>query len=242
VKARLTPYFNQLIYDACLKAFWRRRAFAKFLRDCGVPDRLLALWSADESKRDLLDRLFDDLPRSESGQITLLKMAQSLIEMKTFPDLTNWEDSSLKMKQASEAVERLRRHHKDQEERIRNEADVRAAKGRFREHQEKVAQSQLTLQALNERLNGLGASLGTVEAGYAFQDWFYDLADFSEVTNRRPYVDKGRQVDGTLTISGTTYLVELKFTGMQAGSTDIDSLYKKVTSKADNTMGIMVSI
>jgi hypothetical protein len=37
-------------------------------------------------------------------------------------------------------------------------------------------------------------------------------------------------------------LVELKFTTEQASATDIDIFHKKVTTKADNTMGIMVSI
>ena len=36
--------------------------------------------------------------------------------------------------------------------------------------------------------------------------------------------------------------MELKFTGAQAAATDIDSLRSKVDDKADNTMGIMVSI
>lgn len=36
--------------------------------------------------------------------------------------------------------------------------------------------------------------------------------------------------------------MELKFTGGQSGATDIDSIYKKVITKADNTMGVMVSI
>ncbi len=91
-------------------------------------------------------------------------------------------------------------------------------------------------------MNGLGRELGTQDAGYKFQDWFYDLLDFSEIANRKPYVHNGRQIDGSLTVSGTTYLVELKFTADQAGAPDIDTFYKKVISKADNTMGIMVSI
>lgn len=66
--------------------------------------------------------------------------------------------------------------------------------------------------------------------------------DFSEITNRKPYVHGGRQIDGSLTLDGTTYLIELKFTATQADAADIDTFFKKVTSKADNTMGIMVSI
>jgi hypothetical protein len=45
-----------------------------------------------------------------------------------------------------------------------------------------------------------------------------------------------------ITVEGTTYLVELKFTGTQSDATDIDSLHKKVSGKADNTMGVMFSI
>ena len=76
--------------------------------------------------------------------------------------------------------------------------------------------------------------------GY-MQRRFYDLLDFSEIPNRKPYVHNGRQIDGSLTVSGTTYLVELKLTTEQAGATDIDTFHK-VTTKADNTMGAMVSI
>jgi len=36
--------------------------------------------------------------------------------------------------------------------------------------------------------------------------------------------------------------VELKFTAEQAGATDIDTFFKKVHDKADNTMGLMVSM
>jgi hypothetical protein len=45
-----------------------------------------------------------------------------------------------------------------------------------------------------------------------------------------------------VTVEGTTYLVELKFTQIQSGATDIDSLLAKLTNVADNTMGIMVSM
>ena len=38
---------------------------------------------------------------------------------------------------------------------------------------------------------------------------------FCEVDHRRPYVTEGRQIDGSITVDGTTYLVELKFTAQQ---------------------------
>lgn len=91
-------------------------------------------------------------------------------------------------------------------------------------------------------MKDLATGLGTQQAGYDFQDWFYDLMDFFEVQNRRPYVTKERQIDGSITVAGMTYLVETKFTKEQASAPDIDIFYKKVTDKADYTMGLMVSI
>jgi hypothetical protein len=43
-------------------------------------------------------------------------------------------------------------------------------------------------------------------------------------------------------MSGTTYLVELKFTEPPTDPVAIGDFFKKVTDKADNTMGVFVSI
>lgn len=242
MQSRLTPYYISLVYDAALKSFWRKSALRKFLRECGISERFLATWSDDERKRDFLDRLFNQLVSNEKGRSALLVISMHLREQRTFPDLLNWEDSDKKIKDAHDAVSKLRIYHEQQEEEIENTKEREKRKQEFRKRQEETTRSQQNLQKLNERLNELARNLGSQNAGYSFQDWFFDLLDFFEITNRRPYVVKGRQIDGSITHAGTTYLVELKFTTEQADSTDIDSFYRKVTSKADNTMGIMVSI
>jgi hypothetical protein len=232
----------ELVYDACLKSFWRKIALARFLRQCGISESFLGGWASDESKRDFLDRLFAALPATENGRAGLLRISKLVMEQRSFPDLQNWEDSAQKIKDAHDAVTRLRIHHEKQEEVLHSEKASRRAREDFKERQDEITRSQKSLESLAASLNDLGQRLGSQEAGYAFQDWFYDLLDFSEVSNRKPYVHGGRQIDGSLTVSGTTYLVELKFTIDQAGAPDIDTFYKKVTTKADNTMGIMVSI
>jgi Restriction endonuclease len=242
MKSRLTPYFITLVYDACLKSFWRKSALRKFLRECKISENYLATWSEDETKRDFLDRLFDKLPRTDNGRKALLIIAKFLLEQQSFPDLQNWEDSNEKIKAAHDAVTKLRIYHQQQDEHIVSEKQSLKAKEEFKKRQEKINLSQLSLQKLNDRLNELGKAIGTQKAGYDFQDWFFDLLDFCEVTNRRPYTYKGRQIDGSLTVADTTYLVELKFTTEQSAAPDIDTFFKKVTTKADNTMGVMVSI
>lgn len=242
IRARVTPHYIQLVHDACLKSFWRKKSLSRFLVACGVQENFLATWSPDETKRDLLDRLFATLQKTRNGKQLIVVMARHLIEQDSFPDLANWEDSPVKIRQAKQAVERLRAHQEEQESGFREQEKREAAQAKHREYQAQLAQSRSTLQKLSERFDALSASLGTQEAGYAFQDWFYDLADFFEVRNKRPYWASGRQIDGSVTVSGTTYLVELKFTSGPAGSTDIDIFRNKVTSKADNTMGVMLSI
>lgn len=240
--AQVTPHYTQLVHDACLKSFWRRKRLAQFLHGCGVSRKYLATWSADETKRDFLDRLFDDLLTKGNGRRFILRIADSLMEQTSFPDLENWEESDRMKERAQTAVNLLKVHQAAQEAEIQDERSRKETQARFRKHQERAVEAQMTLQKLTERLGELSKRLGTSQAGYDFQVWFYDLADFAEVQNKRPYVTNGRQIDGSLTISGTTYLVELKFTEGQADCSTIDSLYKKVTTKADNTMGIMVSI
>jgi hypothetical protein len=95
---------------------------------------------------------------------------------------------------------------------------------------------------LSTRLKDLSKDIGSQQSGYAFQDWFYDLLDYFEVRCRRPYNSAGRQIDGSATIEGTTYLIELKFTNKQSDVTDIDSFLAKIRTKADNTMGVMMSM
>lgn len=242
MKTRLTPYYISLTYDACLRSFWRKAALSKFLRQCGVKGAFIAAWAPDECKRDFLDRLFAELPTSDAGRLGLLRMSTFLMDQQSFPDLQGWEDSAQKIKDAREAVSNLRAYHAKQQDELQSQDDNLKAKREFSKRQEEVGRSQQTLQKLNDRLNALSRELGSQQAGYDFQEWFYDLLTFSELPSRKPYVHQGRQIDGSLTVSGTTYLVELKFTAEQASATDIDTFHKKVTSKADNTMGVMLSI
>lgn len=240
--ARITARFIELTYEAALKSYWRKAALRKFLRSSRISESHLATWAGDESKRDFLDRTFTSLQKSDVGKTVIFDMARALSELSSFPDLRDWEDSSEKTAAASKAVLELKGYLRAQAEEIGNEREREEAKERARAERTRVQKSLTDKVKLQQRLDTLHPSVGTQQGGYDFQDWFYDLLDFCEVQNRRPYVTGGRQIDGSLTLDGTTYLVELKFTAAQAGSTDIDSLRAKVEDKADNTMGIMVSI
>lgn len=240
--AKITPRLIELTYEAALKSYWRKEALRKFLRACHVTEGHIATWTEGESKRDFLDRTFQKLQALDRGKALIYQMARDLSEQTTFPDLRNWEDSAQKIADATKAVTELKAYLKSQSEELRSEKEREEAKAKAREDQVRIQRSLTDKNKLQKRLDDLHSSVGTQQGGYDFQDWFYDLLDYCEIQNRRPYVTNGRQIDGSLTLDGTTYLVELKFTSDQAAATDIDSLRAKVDDKADNTMGIMVSI
>lgn len=240
--AKITPHLISLAYDAGLKSFWRKNALKKFLKECHVSDSHISTWASEESKRDFLDRTFNSLQKSDRGKAAIYQLAVFLADQTSFPDLLNWEDTAVKLADAKLSVTELKKYLYKQNEEIKSAQEIVAAKIRAREEKTKVQRALTDKAKLDERLKLLHPHIGTQKGGYDFQNWFFDLLDFAEITNRRPYVSNGRQIDGSLTLEGTTYLIELKFTSSQSGSTDIDSLKAKVESKADNTMAIMLSI
>lgn len=239
---KLSSHFIDLVYDALLKSFWRKKTLLNFLRRHNISENFLASWHETESKRDFLTRLLPAIEKNPRNIEIIQRIASSLADQNKFPDLEGWEDAKQKQQAASDAVDALRRcigSHKDEAEEIRaREEHKRADRAQINAT---IAKGE-GLGELSQRLTDISTQLGTSAGGYDFQNWFFDLVTFFEMTSRRPYVVGGRQIDGSITVEGTTYLIELKFGAKQSDVTDVDSLFNKVNDKADNTMGILVSM
>jgi FtsZ-binding cell division protein ZapB len=240
----LSPYFIDITKDACIKSFWRKKSLRTFLIQNHISSTALASWSQDESKREFLDRLFDQLIslKDNRGYKVIFTISQNLASQDSFPDLQHWEDSDIKIKQAVEAVNLLRKELAKLEEQLGDKEKQKQQREEAEKKRLNNIISQQTIEKLKDRLDNLHTKIGTRDAGYDFQNWFYDFVDYFEMDCKRPYNIDGRQIDGSITLDGTTFLVELKFTKDQTGSPDIDSFHRKVTSKSDNTMGIFVSM
>lgn len=239
---KLSPHFIDLIRDALLKSFWRHDALVSFLRRMHVAEKTLATFGKGETKRKWLDRLFPELEKHAKGAAVLSEMASALADQTTFPDLAGWENSIQLVAAANQAVGALKDYLKRKKKELDDERSAAERRKDATAARTEKLRSIVELESLKTRLETLTLKLGTQAGGYEFQTWFYDLMDYFDVVNRRPYVADGRQIDGSVTIDGTTYLIELKFTTGQSDAPDIDSLVAKVNSKADNTMGILVSI
>lgn len=245
MKKKLSPYFIDLAQDACLKSYWRKEALRTFLSQHGVTQNFLLSWKEDETKANFLRRMFSALVARKdlTGHKVILNMASSLVEMKSFTDLTGWPDSHEKIQNAHRAVEKLKIELNKLNDQLSTE---KIKEETIKKSQEERTKSQIAIQTLEKfqlRLQELLKDIGSQNAGYSFEEWLYEFAVFHDILARKSYRDKdNRQIDGSLTIDGVTFLLEAKFTRNPVGSQDIDVFFNKVRKKADNTMGLMVSI
>ena len=242
MKYRITPQLITLTYEAALKSFWRKNALKKFLLGCNLASNFLNTWDTDESKRAFLDRTFEQLQKNDNGRKIILNIALALADQIAFPDLRNWEDSEEKIKEAKIAVIELKKYlDKQNKSIVSEEMKEKARKKAFSENL-KIQMEITDKQKLKQEFEQLSLKIGTQDSGYKFQDWFYKLLDFCEIDNKKPYTIDGRQIDGSLTLDGTTYLIELKFKKDQSPATDVDSIKAKISKMADNTMGILIAV
>lgn len=241
---RLSAHFVLVVKDALLKSFWRKPALKSYLRSSGINGSLLGQLSDAESKRNWLDFLIPKLESDDAGQVLLERMARDLASQRSFPDLMNWEDTEQKLAAAKSAVASLN----ELVTRLDGSKEdlAHAAERRKKGEEQRMAniRSQSTLATFRDKLDKLATeSLGTTLGGFAFEKWFYEFMDFCEIENRKPYkTPDGRQVDGAITIDGTTYHGELKFEARPTEVTAINSILSKVEDVHDNTMAILVSM
>jgi Restriction endonuclease len=239
---KLSAAFVELTQDALLKAFWYKPSLRLFLQQHNIAERALAQWHADQTKRDFVQWLLPQLVKDEKGQNVLLSMARSLSEMKHFPDLERKEDTKVRIPEAREAIARLRDAVLTINDTIRETKDAEKRRKTAQEEMTARIAARQSLEKLQNRLTEITPQLGTPSGGYAFERWFYDLAIYFELDARPGYYASGRQIDGAITVEGTTFLLETKFTDNPIGSPDIDIFMAKIESKADNTMGLFVSL
>jgi len=239
---KLSPAFIELTMDALLKAIWFKGSLRSFLLQHKIKESALAQWHADQTKRDFIQWLWPQLFKDEKGQNVILSMARSLAEMRHFPDLERKEDTKDRIPEAVEAINRLKVAVAEINETIRESNAAAIHRQAVQAQSSTRLAAQQSLEKLQTTLNTLTPKIGSQEGGYAFERWFYDLAIYFELDARPGYKADGRQIDGAITIEGTTFLLETKFTNAPIGSPDIDSFMAKIESKADNTMGLFVSL
>lgn len=241
---KLTLYFVSLVQDACLKSFWRKRALAAFLKKNHISDRFVEPLYQGSTKAEVLSNIFDRLAQNQDlrHQNILIEIARELVAMRTFPDLEGWEDAQTKINAAKQAVMQLRIEYEKLEVNFIDTGDEeKRAVAKLK--REKAVSYETMFEDFRKRLYDLVNRVGDQKAGYDFEKWIYEFASFNDIVSRSPYKDKnGRQIDGALQIESDSMILEAKCTLCPIPVTEIDSFKAKINTKADNTLGLMVSM
>ena len=182
-----------------------------------VSENYISALRPEVTKRVWLDELFPKIEKHAKGASLLKDVAKALADQTSFPDLMGHEDTVKFLREANEAVGALKDYLARKKKETDSETEAAERRKAGKDKQQTVIRSHADLEILRNRFDKLCLEIGTQKAGYNFQHWFYDLMDYFEVRTRRPYVTEGRQIDGSIDIEGTSYLIELKFTAEQSG-------------------------
>lgn len=240
----LSAYFVSLVEDACLKAFWRKRALASFLIANNINKSFVEPLNMGETKANVLSNIFQSLSKNqeETKISVLLKIAHELVSMKKFIDLEDWEDSSEKIRRAKESIGEL----KKELEKIEINYEFAGVKSRRKEAQlaiTKQSNYNAQFEKFHNSLRLIYNKVGEQSAGYEFEKWIYDFASFNDIIARPSYRDKNnRQIDGAIEIESNNIILEIKCTKCLTPVTEIDSFRAKVNTKAENTLGLIISM
>ena len=244
MEKHLSNFFISLVRVACGKAFWYKKSLASFLRQYHIAEGYISPLFQGKTKAEVLADIFDRLACNQTtkSQAIILDMAKDLSSMKSFPDLELHEDSKKLISEANRATAALREQYEKLEASYVDTGDEETRR-KARERRNASVSYEEQFKTFSDRLNKIAANAGQQEAGYDFEQWIYDFFVFNDIDARKPFkgID-GRQVDGAITLNGDTMLVEAKCTAQKTTVTDIDSFHVKIETKADNTLGLMISM
>lgn len=79
------------------------------------------------------------------------------------------------------------------------------------------------------------------QRGYDFERFLKDLFDGFRMNAREPFRLVGEQIDGSLELTGETYLVEAKWLNRKVGVAELGAFHSKLEQKASWTRGLFIS-
>lgn len=250
---RLPSNLITLTQQACWKAFWFRRSLEVFLRSNGISQGILNTWREGEPKIEFLSRLFYELSgvNLKAAHDSVLSMAKALCAMKTFPDHEKRPERASAVGEAVMAINALRPEFEkymnslSKAEQKASAAQLHEAlERRIAEDAEARKKAEEEFAALMVRLNDLAQHVGEQEYGYKFEPWIRDIARLYDLDARGAFRggEDSHQIDGAITIEGTTLLVEAKLTREPTDRNDVTLFKDKIESRAENTRGLLVSM
>jgi hypothetical protein len=232
--------------NALTDAFWRKQDLLGYLRAEVDDERLLAGidWLNPavykrESVRRFIDRLVAD---QHAHRDLLIRLMIDVAAMDDFPQLAWLEEAPEKIVKAKESVARLRRYITPYEEQLAAEAAAGERIERARTQAERQREVSAVLSGLHAGYFELFAMDNAQRRGFAFEPWLRELFDVFDLDPRRSFRIEGEQVDGGFTLDKWHFLLEARWRKDAATRDDLGVFKAKVDGKAENTLGLFISV
>ena len=229
--------------EALTHIYWKRKDIKSFIYHTIENKMIITTIDFENSTKDesvsiLIDRM---LNRLDLYNEDLLKLFDAVLHFKDFSHLQKWEDSAVKIRNAKNSVEALRKHasgyFKLQEEKTRE--TERKESFEKMQHEKEVTRAKIS-QIKNSFLYLAGLQ-NPNERGYAFESFLNDMFEFYDLDPRRSFKITGEQIDGAFTFENTDYIVEAKWQNDLINAGDLYKFSGKISGKLKITLGLMIS-
>jgi hypothetical protein len=242
---RLRAEAYQELRNALPVIHWFKKPFESFLRDAlrMRPELLVGLDFNGPTKREIADAVVTRLAGDENTyHQTTLELMLDVAAMNRFPDIERIKDPidrDLRLKEANEAVGRLRVLTASYREQAEARARIAAAKAAGANI---ISRFSDDLEALLTRYLEMRNAIDPHQCGRDFERLLTDLFTLFDMEPRISYRLPQEQIDGSLSFDTDDYIVEARWRAEKAEPEDLDKLKAKVERKGRNTLGLFVSV
>lgn len=243
---RISPNAVGALKQALTAAFWRKKDLLAWLRSAVDDQQTLSGidWlDADVPKRDSVEIFVDRLAaRQDVYRDQLLRLMADLVAMDDFPQLAWTDDAERKITEAKATIARLKTYMQPYEAQLAAAEADRQRIGRAREEAKLARASVQAIELLKTRYFELLAFSDARARGLAFEPFLRELLDVFDLDPRGAFKITGEQLDGGLTLDDFHFLLEAKWQKDPTPRADLDIFRAKVQEKAENTLGLLISI
>jgi hypothetical protein len=235
-----TEEIEVILKDGIANLYWFRGDLKKCWLRAGVPidpaNRLYLETNQDGSKiskRQMMDRLYDELRQNDFNRRLEISrnFVRVLIEHSTFVPQSESHRIEIAERSALKLKEIIQQQQKERE--YRDSIQRRAKEAKKQDYHGQ-------LQKIRDRFV-LIMELPQQKRGYALQDLFQDLMQFSGIPVERSFRVEGEEIDGAIKYDGRYYLVELRWRDKKTAPSDIGSFHFKLEGKFEER-GIFISM
>ncbi|WP_157884943.1 MULTISPECIES: restriction endonuclease [Mycobacterium] len=245
---RISPQAYQALRDALPTITWYKRAFESFLRDAlhRNPELLAGLDFNGATKRETADTLISRLVEKEpTYHTTTIQLMLDVGAMTRFPDVERIkepEDRALRLREAHDAVGRLRTLTAPYREAVDARAKSAATRASQAAKRGVLKQFSDDLRALHDRYVILHSSDDPHGRGKKFELLLTDLFLLFDMEPRLSYSLAHEQIDGSLSFDTDDYIVEARWRKDRTEPGDLEIFKGKVERKGRNALGIFISV